>query len=325
MWQESDLKQGAQILVDVCAQVKESDKVLIVADEDTLEVSKYLVEAARAKCSSVALITSATVYHHGAEPEHDVAEQMKNSTVILGATKFSMAHTKARSTATSLGARYLSLPDYNLEQLASKSLTVDFKKWASVGIKLKKLFDNGSTARIITELGTQIKVFFKGRIANCCPGFCEQPGTLGSPPDIETNVSPIEEKSEGVIVVDGSIPCQEIGLLKNPVKFYVTNGMLSDIDTSCAEGKALQKIFDAQDPKARILAEFGIGLNPMANLCGRMLEDEGCLGTIHFGFGSNATVGGKNSVNFHLDFVIRHPTVWIDDNMVIEKGNLLIE
>ena len=75
---------------------------------------------------------------------------------------------------------------------------------------------------------------------------------------------------------------------------------------------------------AYILAECGIGLNPLASLTGKMLTDEGTLGCVHFGFGSNITVGGKNNVPFHLDFVIRRPTLEVDKNVLISNGELCI-
>jgi aminopeptidase len=69
-----------------------------------------------------------------------------------------------------------------------------------------------------------------------------------------------------------------------------------------------------------VLADLGLGLNPRARLSGRMLEDEGCAGTAHLGFGSNATIGGRNLVAFHLDFVIRRPNVWIDGSLAVREG-----
>ena len=74
------------------------------------------------------------------------------------------------------------------------------------------------------------------------------------------------------------------------------------------------------DDKAYVLAECGIGLNPAARLTGHMLTDEGTLGSVHFGFGSNATVGGYNDVPFHIDCVIREATLWIDQSAVLVGG-----
>ena len=53
-----------------------------------------------------------------------------------------------------------------------------------------------------------------------------------------------------------------------------------------------------------------------------MLTDEGCRGTVHFGFGSNSTVGGKNKVNFHLDLIMKKPTVYCDNKKIIENGKI---
>jgi len=57
-----------------------------------------------------------------------------------------------------------------------------------------------------------------------------------------------------------------------------------------------------------------------------MLTDEGSLGSIHLGFGSNYTVGGKNKVNFHLDFIVKRPDVVIDNKLyLIKNGKLKIK
>ena len=76
------------------------------------------------------------------------------------------------------------------------------------------------------------------------------------------------------------------------------------------------------DSKSRVLAECGVGLNPAAKLTGIMLTDEGSLGTIHFGFGSNSTVGGTNEIAFHVDFVCRAATMFIDGALLIRKGQI---
>ena len=50
-----------------------------------------------------------------------------------------------------------------------------------------------------------------------------------------------------------------------------------------------------------------------------MLCDEGAFGHLHFGFGSNYTVGGKNKINFHVDMIIKEPEVYIDNKLILKN------
>jgi len=48
------------------------------------------------------------------------------------------------------------------------------------------------------------------------------------------------------------------------------------------------------------------------------------LGTVHFGFGSNNTIGGINTVPFHIDFVCKAATIIVDDQIIITEGQIKI-
>jgi leucyl aminopeptidase (aminopeptidase T) len=54
-----------------------------------------------------------------------------------------------------------------------------------------------------------------------------------------------------------------------------------------------------------------------------MLTDEGAMGCVHFGLGANHTVGGLNEVDFHLDFVVRDASLWVDGVPMIADGAFL--
>jgi leucyl aminopeptidase (aminopeptidase T) len=56
-----------------------------------------------------------------------------------------------------------------------------------------------------------------------------------------------------------------------------------------------------------------------------MLEDEKAFGTIHFALGSNFDFGGTIKAPVHTDMVILKPTVYIDNKLVIHKGQPLVE
>ena len=320
---EKRLKKNSDILIRICGQVKKDERVLVITDTSTENLEKYLVRSAYNATKKVNSVTMPVTKMHGAEPPKCVAEAMLKADVIFEATQSSMAHTRARLDAIKKGARYLSLADYSIRQLTRPCIDVDYMKWARISRKIKEYLDGGHYIKVISSDGTNLSLNIDGRVANSCPGVCLKPGTMGSPPDIETNIAPIENKSEGRIVVNGSIPCREIGLLKKPIELTIKYGNIVNISSQEEQKKTLQKLLDLErSPKRAILAEFGIGLNPKADLVGLMLEDEGCLGTVHFGFGSNATIGGKNSTDFHLDFVIRNPTVVVDKKTIMKDGKL---
>jgi len=320
----SDFSRGLRLLTNVYGCVSFRDKVLIIVDDSTKEIGEALAIQVQQITNSVILIKSCAVVGHGVEPEDEVASLMAESTVIFGMTTYSMAHTKARAIASKNGARYLSLPDYNISQVESPALEVEVEKIAEIAEHLKLILNAGKVVRVATANGTNVTMGIDGRVANACPGFCDKPGMLGSPPDMETNIAPLEYMSEGIIVVDGSIPYRGLGLIEKAIKIFIEKGMIFAVDSSTRQGQIVDNVFVRnENPRVRVLAEFGIGLNPSASLCGRMLEDEGCAGTVHFGFGSNGTIGGNNFVNFHVDFVVRQASIWVDDVLIMKNGGLI--
>ena len=73
--------------------------------------------------------------------------------------------------------------------------------------------------------------------------------------------------------------------MDSPLSLTIENGRIGDISGPKRHVSDLNALFKSHgDQKSRILAECGIGLNPEAKLRGIMLTDEGCLGTMHFGF-----------------------------------------
>jgi len=318
------LNNGISTLVNNCGQIKPNDDVVIITSLSTSEIGLLVLKEVTKTCSRATLEVVPEPKIHGEEPPQTVAQRMKYATLIFCLTPMSLAHTKARKNATENGARYLSLPDYSFELLKSKSLTTDFVSLIPVCNMLGDDLDKATNIIVETELGTSFQFSVEGRAANRCPGVVTLPGDLGSPPDAEVNIAPLEGYGNGILVIDGSIPCPGLGVLESPVKLVIKDSVVTDV--SCENKvteKSVQDLFDEAGPKSRIIGEFGIGLNDNAELCGIMLEDEGCAGTIHFGIGSNATIGGTNDVSFHVDFIIRSPTVTVDGSVLLEHGQLI--
>ena len=75
---------------------------------------------------------------------------------------------------------------------------------------------------------------------------------------------------------------------------------------------------------ARNIAEFGIGVNEKAILSGVVLEEEKMLGTCHIALGSNFTFGGNVRADIHWDTILIQPTIYFDNEKVMDSGELLL-
>ena len=215
----------------------------------------------------------------------------------------------------------MSLPDYSLALLAGESLRADFAALRPRAEAAGGAVGPGRHGDGVAAPGSGTVLHDRGPQGELLSGHVRRARRSASPPDAEVNVAPAEDSARGLVWIDGSVPCPEIGLLAEPVGLVLREGRIAELRGPADTVFRLETIFDRLGtPKTRVLAEFGIGLNPHARLSGRMLEDEGCAGTIHLGFGSNATIGGRNDVAFHLDFVVRRPSVWIDGMPLLTEG-----
>ena len=314
---------AADHLIGACGSAQPGEAVLIVYDPTTAEVAVLLHDAAERAWATVVLREIPVLGRHGQEPPPEIAAAMQAADLVIGLTRHSMAHTQARLAVAHNGARYLSLLDYSLGLLTDPAVLVDYAARRGLVQRFAGAFTHGQRVRVQTKADTDIRIEIGDRIGNACPGCVFGPGDLGSPPDIEANVSPLETGSNGVVVVDGSIPCPEIGLLRAPVTLRVQDGAIVDFNGPEDTIATLRSMFATiASHKAYILAECGVELNDQAKLTGAMLADEGAFGTMHFGFGSNATVGGRNDVPFHLDFVFHDATLSVDEEYLLIDGKV---
>ena len=311
---------ACSVLLTTCSNCQKDENILFVTDDTSFEVTGCMWDAAQEyKCKSIVKMGDRTM--HGQEPTKIVAAAMESADVIFGITTFSLFHTEARRNAVAKGARFINMVDYKVGMLEKGGLYVDFIEQGKVLDKVAEQIV-GDTIRITSAKGTDITAKITGRPA--VPQYARslEKGTISSPPDIECAIGPLEDTSNGVVVIDGSIPHPELGLITDTIKLTLENGKIVDISGG-KQAQILARIMkDFKDPNAYYLGEIGIGLNPMCSLNGCMLEDEGCMGTVHFGFGSNTSFSGIIESKFHLDMVFVAPTVTVDGNIILDSGKL---
>lgn len=315
--------QACEILLTTCSDCKQDEKILFVTDPTSAHIAQAMWEAARDyPFKSLIMMEDRTM--HGDEPTQIVAAAMKNADVIFGITKFSLFHSQARRDAVSNGARFVNMVDYNIRMMEKGGLYCDFEEVGKICTELALKLENRKTCKITTEKGTNFTCSIEGIEPNPQYGRSLTPGTSSSPPDIECATCAIEGTGEGIIVVDGSIPHPDLGLITEDIILTIEKGLIVKIEGG-DQAKTLESILKGfNDPNVYNIGEIGIGLNPMCELNGSMLEDEGCSETLHFGAGDNIGFGGKTSSKYHLDIVIREPNLEVDGEKILDKGKVIL-
>jgi len=318
---KEEVYKASEVALKQCLGVKEGESILIITDEILRGIGLHIWLCARDLNTEAIYIEMLTRKMHGEEPPKPIAEAMKNVDVVVAPTSKSLTHTIAREEATKRGVRVATMPGIT-EEIFIRTMNVDYSYIQRVTDVVGDILDNGNTVRIESGNGTNLTFSIGGRKARRSSGILRNPGDWGNLPGGEAYIAPIEGSANGVAIVDGSMA--GIGKLVNPIKIVFRDGYAIDIEGG-DEANKLKQILLQYGQDARNLAEFGIGTNPGAKVSGIVLEDEKVMGTIHIALGNNFGFGGKVKAPIHLDGVILNPTVYIDGDMIMKEGRLLLE
>lgn len=316
------INAACKTLLEVCAKCRKDENILIVTDPDSLHIAQELWNAA-ADYPNRTMVMMPTQTMHGQEPTALVAAAMLEADVIFRPTTFSISSTDAKRAACAKGARDLNCSDYDTRMLESGGLYADFEAQGPVMDRAAALF-KGDKVHITSDAGTDITASISGRKNLPQYGRSLVSGQSSSPPDIELAIGANDGTMNGVVVIDGSIPHPRLGLIKEPIRIEVKGSKAVGI-TGGEQADILNDILKSyNNPAVYHIGEIGIGMNPACDLTGRMLEDEGCNGTMHFGLGDDRGFAGTNSCPIHLDLVFRKPTLSVDGRVLLDKGVLKV-
>jgi leucyl aminopeptidase (aminopeptidase T) len=320
---DTALAQAARNVVEHCLGIQTGEVVSIVtdsADPDRIEIARAFWEEARAKGAEVILAEMLPRKNSGEEPVAPIAQLMAESNVVLCPTTKSLSHTQARRSASARGARIASLPTITKE-MAVRCLTANYESIAALTKRVAAKLSRGSKFKVESALGTSLRLERQGRSVGADTGLLTKRGDFGNLPAGEAFFAPMEGTANGKIVFDGSVA--DLGKLTEPIELQVEDG-IARILSSSAAAQELERYLSAHGPDAYNIAELGIGTNDRAIVSGDTLEDEKVLGTVHIALGNNAGMGGTVNVPIHLDGVIRSATLYVDGELMLDKGTLVI-
>jgi 2,5-dihydroxypyridine 5,6-dioxygenase len=320
---QEEMMKGARTLVGPCTNVKAGETVLIVTDSGMTSVAHAIAAAARERGAETIITIIEQRAADSTEPPGPVAESMKAADVIFSPVTRSITHTRAVKEAVAAGARAIVLTAVTEDMMVHGGLEADFSQVKETCKAVGQRMSGARDVRITSREGTDLRFRVEGRRVNVMPCVVE-PEQFSPAPTAEVNFSPIEGTANGVIVADASIPYLGIGLLKKPIRFLVKDGFIREIEGGEPEQvEKLKRAWEEQgDPNVYNVAEMGIGMNPSCRFTGDMLEDEGVLGAIHIGTGTNLALGGNIKTKSHYDLIMAKPTLEIDGRLLLEHGEL---
>jgi leucyl aminopeptidase (aminopeptidase T) len=240
--------------------------------------------------------------------------------VVLAPTFYSLSHTRARHEACKKGARIASMPGVTKNTIL-RTLSIDYTQVAALSKKIAGLLTISQKAVLTSPAGTNIVFDLQGRDAIADTGLLTNSGDFGNLPAGEAFVAPLEGKTRGILVFEkvyGDKP------LSQPLAFEVRKGLITKACYKRNTAKEIEAVLNKIGPKARNIAELGVGTNQMASLKGGMLELEKIYGTCHVALGNNAFFGGEVDVPYHVDGLIINPTLKLDGQTILKNGKFVI-
>ncbi len=224
----------------------------------------------------------------------------------------------------SKGHRFVSSPSLGMVRTDEiykviDPIDINYVKLQEAGKRLKKKLDNANEVRVVTENGTDLHYYIRGKKAVSNDGDYSELGSGGNIPCGEVYVPPKGKlKTYGKVVIDGTLTTRKGSfLVKEPVVLNIEGDTVVSIEGG-KEAEMLKESLEWAEEKAKFpwgvrrVGELGIGMNPNASLIGATIVDEKTVGTAHIALGSNYWFGGSVYAITHFDQVFKNPKIFID-------------
>ena len=318
------MMRGVRKILEVCCALKAGERVVIVTDFEMGRIAELLAAGVAEMGADPVVVCMSPREVDGAEPPPPVAAAMVEADLVLTPVSRSISHAAATKAALARGARVLALSDFRQEMFYEGGVRADFAAVRATCDRVSRLLTEAREAHLTSAGGTDVRMDLRGRTGNSHSCIVHEPGVFSAFPNIEANISPVEGTSEGVIVIDGSIPNFRLGVMREPVRFEVRRGVIAGMSGGEQAGRLEGLLRGRGNLAVYNIAQLAVGLNPECKeLTGQMTNDHGALGTAHIGIGTSENLGGHTRAGLHMDGILRRPTLRLDGKVVLDDGQLV--
>ena len=258
------------------------------------------------------------IARNGVDTSQQVYDNIGNTDIIFMPTAFSLSHTDFRKQQTEKGSRIASIPTFTLEMFEKEGpMNIDYTEMEQRTNEIAEKMKNCKFIRVTGD-ETDIIIEIDNTTTHSATGLLKEKSQWGNLPGAEAYAVPTHlGNSHGYFTVPINWGGQKP--LKHKAKFLIKQGRFTDIVGENIEAqeyidKEIKPLFTQENHD--ILAEIGIGTNKnidedfLKKFSWSILTAEKIHGSAHFANGNSSSMGGKNNVPVHIDWVV--PNVEIE-------------
>jgi 2,5-dihydroxypyridine 5,6-dioxygenase len=201
----------------------------------------------------------------------------------------------------------------------------------------QKYLAEAQSLRITNDLGTDVTYRLGKYPALAEYGYTDTPGRWDNWGCGFAFTGAHDDGVDGTIVLSpGDIIHPFDTYVQSPVKFTIEKGFIVDIrgldgQTSLDAEFIKAHIESFDDPRGYGMSHVGWGLDERARWHG-MLQNAGIVGVetrsfygnVMFSTGPNNELGGPNDTPCHMDIPMRNCSLYLDDTLIVDRGDLAI-
>jgi leucyl aminopeptidase (aminopeptidase T) len=326
------IEQGVKQAVENCLRVKTDENAVIITDSQTIEIGSALKTAIEEIAGETRIFVMEDFGERPIEFPQALEDAIRRADVSVYAAQgakgelqtFRMPMLKAVEANVRL--RHAHMIGITPE-IMKDGMCSDYQEIQRVSRLLYEKIKDARRIRVVTEKGTNFVAEFSPELKWIVSDGYITPGLWKNLPDGEVFTSPVNVN--GTVVIDGCLGdffTEKYGSVENtPVIVEVADGRAIKESVQCDDEELYNELstylFDTDENSHRI-GEFAIGTNiGLTELIYNLLQDEKFPG-VHIAFGS--PLPGKTGATWdskaHVDGVIKNPNIYVDGEMIMEKG-----
>jgi 2,5-dihydroxypyridine 5,6-dioxygenase len=257
-----------------------------------------------------------------------VVQALAGSGFVADLTVEGLLHAPELPAILGGGARVLMVSNEHPEVLERCQPDAALEPKVKAGMRLLK---NAATMRVRSDAGTDLSIALAGARVGGGWGYTARPGSISHWPGGLCLAFPAAGSVQGTLVLaEGDVNLTFKRYLERPVVLTVKDDFVTDIAGIHLDAELMRSYFAAWgDRAAYAVSHVGWGMNPQARWDAMAFYDKNDFngtelrafaGNFLYSTGANE-VAGRHTLG-HFDLPLRHCTVTLDTQVIVQDGQL---